>query len=227
MRVGCGIFVKTPGISPIKTRLARSVGNELALEFYKRSCSAVGELLGRLQLADPRVVPHWAVAELGGLEAPIWGGFSRVLQEGADLGARLHCVYSSLQDRFGNAMLLGADSPLLSVDDILCGVNALQSSSYALGRARDGGFYLLSGCQSIPEDVWIGTPYSVDSTANELLKRLSPVGSIAELSERGDVDTWEDLVAEFAVEPRADLLPMQQSLWDWVNSHLLKVSLSP
>ena len=39
------IFVKTPGISPIKTRLAVGIGQANAESFYKMSCQATGEVL--------------------------------------------------------------------------------------------------------------------------------------------------------------------------------------
>jgi glycosyltransferase A (GT-A) superfamily protein (DUF2064 family) len=37
MKLPLAVFVKTPGLSPIKTRLAASVGEQKALEFYRRS----------------------------------------------------------------------------------------------------------------------------------------------------------------------------------------------
>jgi len=42
MSVGLAIFAKTPGLSPVKTRLAASIGDEKACEFYQYSVAAGG-----------------------------------------------------------------------------------------------------------------------------------------------------------------------------------------
>lgn len=222
MKVACAVFVKTPGLSPIKTRLAARTGEALALEFYQRSCLAIQEVLTHAAAQDPLLVPHWAVAERAGLESPFWQDFPGILQTGDGLGPRLDGVYSQLQSRFGAALLLGADSPFLSPGDIRQATHHLRTQSFALGRARDGGFYLFAGRAPVPAPVWLGTPYSVATTASDLHRGLLPLGGIAELPLRGDVDTWDDLVSEFAVPLHREWLPRQQSLWEWVNSCLLK-----
>ncbi len=41
MSAAIAIFVKTPGLSPVKTRLAATIGEEKAKEFYLLSLKAV------------------------------------------------------------------------------------------------------------------------------------------------------------------------------------------
>jgi len=227
MRIACAVFVKTPGLSPIKTRLAARTGEALALEFYERSCRAIAELLETATKQAPQLLPHWAVAERAALDSPFWRDFPRVAQVGDGLGPRLDGVYSQLQSRFGAALLLGADSPLLSPDDILAGIRALESHPFALGRAKDGGFFLFAGREAVPSQVWLETPYSVSSTADELHQRIARLGGIAELPHRGDIDTWEDLVAEFSVPRNPAWLPVQRNLWEWVRSKLIDPPFAP
>ena len=227
MKVACAVFVKTPGLSPIKTRLAARTGEAIALEFYERSCRAIAELLETATQQAPQLLPHWAVAERAALDSSFWRDFPRVAQVGDRLGPRLDGVYSQLQSRFGAALLLGADSPLLSLDDILAGIRALESHPFALGRAKDGGFYLFAGREPVPSQVWLETPYSVASTADELHQRIARLGGIAELLLRGDIDTWEDLVAEFSVPRNPAWLPGQRNLWEWVRSELIDRPFAP
>jgi len=63
---GIAIFVKTPGLSPIKTRLAAHVGIERALEIYRASIDCVR---ASVDLACSRVElsAYWAVAEPEGM----------------------------------------------------------------------------------------------------------------------------------------------------------------
>ena len=41
MKIAIAIFVKTPNVSPLKTRLAASLGKEKSLHFYKLSLNSI------------------------------------------------------------------------------------------------------------------------------------------------------------------------------------------
>ena len=56
MNIAIAIFVKTPGISPIKTRLAASIGQQKAEDFYRLSLKS---LVSTLKEID--ITPYWAV----------------------------------------------------------------------------------------------------------------------------------------------------------------------
>ena len=67
------VFVKTPGLSPVKTRLAKGIGSENAKTFFVKSVKAVESIAHRiLKNNDVDCHPHWAVAENDGLSHELW-----------------------------------------------------------------------------------------------------------------------------------------------------------
>src|SRR5260221_460144 len=104
------VFVKTAGVSPVKTRLAASIGQEKAENFYSLSVKAIEATLKKLSAKDSNVVPYWAVAEKEALEVSRWSGFRRIFQRDGTLGHRLFSVYSELLKKHSTVLLIGADS---------------------------------------------------------------------------------------------------------------------
>ncbi|MBK6424113.1 MAG: DUF2064 domain-containing protein [Gemmatimonadetes bacterium] len=215
--VAVAIFVKTPGRSPAKTRLAAEIGAVAAAGCYERCLAVVEEVVATATARLPGMVPYWAVAESEGLTDPRWGAFALVGQGDGSLGHRLDRVYLDLLERHGAAVLLGADCPLLSPEDLLAAAGALRRGEpFVIGRAADGGYYLFGGRSSVPRDTWLAVPYSASDTAERFMALLG--GRVAELPELPDVDVAADLAAA-ARHPRAagrGLLPAQHELLQWL-----------
>ena len=217
------IFVKTPGLSPVKTRLARTIGREAAEEFYRLSVQAV-EAVVRRASEDGRLVPYWAVAEPDGLDHRLWRGFARVAQGGGGLGERLAHVYDELIGRHPFVLFLGADSPQISPGILLEAIDTLADAvgrSLVLGRSHDGGFYLFGGSESLSPDVWCDVPYSQSDTAEELAERLRRIAPVAELPKLCDVDCAEDLaLLREELWRLSPILPEQARVLEWVERHV-------
>ncbi len=214
------IFVKTPGYSPIKTRLAAAIGEARASEFHRLAARAVAEVVRVASEAqgDP-ITPYWAVAENAALDERSWSGFPCLWQGDGDLAARLDRVYSTLQSRHGRALLIGADAPQITVDLLRAACVALDDpdTPFVLGAASDGGFWLFGGRVPVTDDVWRGVTYSKSQTASELCSALAPLGRIAELPTLTDVDHVDDLPAlEDALTQLEAPLPAQQALRAWL-----------
>jgi uncharacterized protein len=213
------VFVKTPGLSPIKTRLAASAGAVVAREFYRRALTITESVVARAVLADADLTPYWAVAERDGLRDDRWQSFPTVWQGEGSLGPRLGRVYAELGAAHGTVLLIGADSPLLTPGHLR---NALQTVAagdrrFVLGRALDGGFYLFGGNAGVPAEVWNGVEYSLAHTADQLVGGLRPLGGMVEIPPLPDVDTLDDLRGLPAhSSPASPLLPSQRSLLEWV-----------
>jgi glycosyltransferase A (GT-A) superfamily protein (DUF2064 family) len=118
------------------------------------------------------------------------------MQQGDGLGSRLHYIYSTLLEQHTAAIVIGSDSPQLSVSNIEDAIVALSAGAiFALGGAKDGGFYLMGGTERLPQEIWESVPYSVASTGAELLRQLAPFGTVAELPVMGDLDEAGDIDA--------------------------------
>ncbi len=65
------VFVKTPGISPVKTRLAAKLGKETAEAFHLASARSVSSVVQELSQLDD-IQSYYAVAEKTALKHVFW-----------------------------------------------------------------------------------------------------------------------------------------------------------
>ena len=212
-------FVKTPGLSPVKTRLAAEIGATRAAEFYALAIESVRAVL-REVAARGIAKPVWAVAERGGLTHPLWQDCGRVEQGEGPLGERLDRVYRHLVTQSDHVLLIGADSPQVSASRLSQAVDHLeQGAPFVLGRCPDGGFYLFGGSKPLPESVWWETPWSSPETADAFQARVAEHGVVAPLPPLCDVDIADDLPRLFEdLESLGELLPAQAALHGWLRN---------
>ncbi|TAN08246.1 MAG: glycosyltransferase [Rhodanobacteraceae bacterium] len=216
MTTALAIFVKTPGHSPVKTRLAASIGAQAAIEFHRLSARAVAEVA---QSAGAGLQPCWAIAEKAALDDPLWRGLPRLWQGEGGLGARLHRVYTTLLARHERVLLVGADAPQLTLGLLLraCDVLNRPATPWVIGNARDGGFWLFGGRRPIAHEMWCGVRYSCADTARQLCASLDPPGTIATLPVLADVDRAPDLdTLEDTLAALPSPLPAQRALRHWL-----------
>lgn len=180
------IFVKTPSLSPVKTRLAAGIGKEAALAFYQLSLRCVQETV-----RSTDVIPYWAVGEQDGLTDPLWQNFTALWTGEGDLGERQHHIYETLLQKHDRVLLIGADAPQLSKNILEQAVVALDTSDFVIGPARDGGYYLFGGRVPTEQKIWASVPWSTSMTREKLEAALP--GKPAYLPFLTDVDTEYDL----------------------------------
>lgn len=180
------IFVKTPELSPVKTRLTQTIGAEKTLEFYYLCLNAVQEITNE---TDAKA--YWAVGEKEGLNNKLWNGFDRLYTGEGGLGERQSSIYNTLKNYHHNVMLLGADCPQLTPEILQNAFLKLQQNNYVIGPATDGGYYLLAGKRPVARDVWVNIPYSTPQTYKKLVAQLKE--PIARLQTLTDIDKYNDL----------------------------------
>ncbi len=222
--VGIAIFVKTPGISPLKTRLAATEGVEYAENWYRHAAAAVAEVA---TLSGATV--YWAVAESEGVNAEIWQNLPRVAQvecpesrQNAGLGARMHHVHQQLLARHSAAILLGADTPQLNIAVLRSIVDYLQASTprSAIAPASDGGFWLYGANSCAPLNTWESVRYSSADTLVQFELAMRNQGRIARFQSETDVDTAADLAICMDALSRLPLPSAKQRvLLTWMQTH--------
>lgn len=187
------VFGKTPGLSPIKTRLAATIGKKKANELYNLCVDSTQTTLEKFVQHNPEWRIVWAVGEKKGLEHPYWTErpFDKIWTGDGYLGTRLHQVYSTLIQEHEAVLLTGTDSPQLNPETFIDAAKHIEESGSVIGPASDGGFYLFGNTREIPQTVWESVPYSVETTRGELLKRV--VDDIPHLPEKSDLDIYEDI----------------------------------
>ncbi|MEO6226632.1 MAG: DUF2064 domain-containing protein [Thermomonas sp.] len=230
MHVGIAIFVKTPGHSPLKTRLAAGIGVDAARQFHLLAANAVAAVARHAQRDMPLVTPHWAVAETAALDDPAWASLPRIDQGEGDLGARMCHVTEHLLTHYDAALLLGADTAQITAADIAAAAHALQANQHAIGPSIDGGFWLFATRGNVPAAAWSTTPWSQANTAarfcdallgDALLSNALSDASVARLRSLRDADITDDLLPLLRDLDALDApLPEQQRLAEWLRAKL-------
>jgi uncharacterized protein len=187
------IFVKYPVPGQVKTRLAKSIGEEAAAGFYK---CCVEDTIARLKDAyssihicfDPRNTKELFSNWLG-------NGFTYFPQRGKDLGEKMRCAFEDVfRGSFTRAVLIGSDSPDLPADFLK---QAISASGPVIGPSSDGGYYLIGFNKDdfLPQ-AFNGISWSTEAVLRQtidILNRHNRTFSL--LAEWHDIDTIEDVRA--------------------------------
>lgn len=216
-RAGLAIFVKTPGYSPLKTRLAAGIGRQAAESFHLLAARAVAEVARAAEASLPGLACAWAVAERAALDDGMWSELPRVAQGAGDLGTRMRYVAEQLCREHGGAVLIGADAPQLCAADLTAAVRALDDHDCVIGPSVDGGFWLFGMRQPIPAQAWTATPWSQADTAQRFAAALG-TPRVARARLLRDADTAADLPPLLsALDALLKPLPAQVRLADWLR----------
>lgn len=224
-RGAIAIFVKTPGLSPIKTRLGRVIGTSAAEEFYALSVEATQEVcteaMRRASSVSLDLTAYWAVAEPTDAFHHVWHQFGNIFQGNGGLGERLARVYSELLRKHDFVILIGADCPQMPWQYLIEAASILRDveNRFVIGPAKDGGFYLFGGNAPLSEELWSRVPYSQSNTSVELMREIQALGEIRTLLSLVDIDTIDDL-RRLAVMDKCNngLLPAQLRVIEWSQS---------
>jgi uncharacterized protein len=190
--VAIAIFVKTPTLSPIKTRLAQTCGRQFAERFSMLSARAVMQV----SLLTKQPV-YWAVAETDEFADRFWSDQPRIHQGQGGLGARMWTVMQQLIQRHGAGLLLGADTPQIEPERLQPAIDWLAhpEARQCLGPARDGGFWCYGQNRATDQSLWNIAQYSTAKTAVEFQAAMRDQGEMQLLSELTDVDQLADLAS--------------------------------
>lgn len=190
------VFVKTPGLSPVKTRLASVLGQENAESFHlasARSVSAVIQSFSQLE----NIKSYYAVAEQSALKHSYWQDLPCIWQGEGGLGERMAHIYQTLLSEHDFVLLVGADIPQMTVTELQKASTWLthhEQARLAFGPSVDGGFWLLGGNCNIPQVIWKQVSYSEADTGTQFFNKIEKLGEIKTLASLLDADEADDLI---------------------------------
>lgn len=211
------IFVKTPGLSPIKTRLAAEIGTELAETWHHLAALAVAEVAQAAKIGPV----YFAVAEPGGVEHADWQSLPCLIQPEGDLGHRMERILEHCVKQHGRALLLGADSPQIEPDSLKQADQWLADPEprLVIGPAHDGGFWTFGANRALGLGSISSITYSQPETSEMFEKTLEGRGNWLRLDTLSDVDTLTTLrQTQCLMQNKKGLLPKQQALVGWVDT---------
>jgi uncharacterized protein len=186
-------FCKYPVEGKVKTRIAKTIGNEFAVKIYK----IFAEHTFRELLKTNTIVPYLFFTEKNDREKiQKWTGskFLLELQEGNDLGDRMYNACKKVIDKGSKkTVIIGTDIPDISSEIIRKAVKALDNSDVVIGPSNDGGYYLL-GMKKLHRALFSGIEWSSESVLSLTVEKLNILNlSYSMLPELIDVDTEDDL----------------------------------
>lgn len=192
------VFARLPELGKVKTRLAADVGDERALAIYE---AMLRDLIANIGNSTPETEieflwPPTAAANGAALRRA-FAHHSVAMQTGPTLGDRLSMALSErfFFHRTEKIVVIGADDPALTRDEIERAFALLESCEYVLGPAADGGYYLV-GCRALAFDpvVFQGIDWGTSTVLAATLQRIASLNqTVALLPERYDIDTRADL----------------------------------
>ena len=222
MTGGLAIFVKTPGSSPLKTRLAAGLGI-YSEHWYLLAVDAVKSIA--LEARDKTGISvYWAVAEHDAMQNMLWQSLPRLMQSDnaqAGLGERMGRVMRMLIRQHGYGILLGADAPQICDADIQAASVFLdhENPRLVLGPAHDGGFWCVGSNQIFPVTLWQSVMYSQPNTYADFVAAFSPFAETLILRTLSDVDEVTDLaLCQRELEALDNATPEQRALLEAFHS---------
>lgn len=209
------VFVKTPGLSPVKTRLAVSLGKQAAEAFHLAAAQSVSSVVQELSnLTD--IQSYYAVAEQTALNHDYWQDLSCVWQGEGGLGERMAHIYQKLLAEHDFVILVGADIPQMTAAELLVASAWLSHDEQVrliFAPSIDGGFWAFGGNCNIPQAIWTDVVYSEADTGVQFFNKIEQLGDVKILAALRDVDEVSDLLPlRDALLNLAEPLPEQHEL---------------
>ena len=182
------IFARNPELGKCKTRLAKVIGNEAALEIYKYLLNHTAEISEKIK-ADKFVFYSDDIKK-----EDLWNKdiFRKKLQYGTDLGARMENAFTELfQLNYEKVIIIGSDLLDLNTKHVDDAFQLLETNELVIGPAKDGGYYLL-GMKNLHLDVFKNKDWGTSTVFKETIKDIQN-SNYALMEELNDIDTFEDI----------------------------------
>ncbi len=188
------LFCKAPIPGQVKTRLIPPLTDEEAANLH---CKLTRKTLATATQNELCAVQLWCSPLTG---HPFFQELNQTylvelcLQQGADLGERMHHAFCQALTKYKQAIIIGCDCPSLTGEDISRALTWLtQGNDCVIAPAEDGG-YVLIGLTKPQEQLFKDMPWSTDRVSAMTRERLIALNlRHQELTRQWDVDTPVDL----------------------------------
>jgi rSAM/selenodomain-associated transferase 1 len=184
------IFIRNPIYGKVKTRLAKDIGDEKALQVYQLLLNHT------LNITKPLKCSKFVYYSDEVSDQDIWDNqnYIKRLQNGNDLGERMYFAMKDLFEAgFTKVLIIGSDCFQLKTEILEEAIIMLDQNSSVLGPAIDGGYYLL-GLTSLIPDLFFNKEWSSEKVAQQTMDDFVRLGiSYDFLEELNDIDDATDL----------------------------------
>lgn len=182
------IFIKNPKKGKVKTRLASTLGDDMALKIYMELLEHTRNLAE--QIDATRLVYYSDFIDSNDEWSP--DHFEKRVQSGEDLGERMANAFREVLKAHQKAVIIGSDCASLTVNIIKDGFRHLDSNDFVMGPAMDGGYYLL-GMNAFYPEVFQDIEWSTETVAAYTIDKIDAIKkSFSLLPLLSDIDHEED-----------------------------------
>lgn len=185
------VFVRNPELGRVKTRLAKSIGDQAALETYKILSKHTSKIISEID-SDQLIFYSDKIQD-----NDIWTATNckKQIQTKGDLGQKMLAAFQyGFSLGYQKILIIGSDLYSLCPKHIESAFEQLENYDVVIGPALDGGYYLL-GLNFIIPKIFKQKQWSTSSVLKETLSDLKKF-NVNLLEPLNDIDTYEDLKKE-------------------------------
>lgn len=186
------IFVRKPELGKVKTRLAATLGDELALKIYTKL------LLHTLKITMPIPCTKFVFYFDDIDEKDIWNndGYIKRKQVEGDLGVKMkHAFEQVVSEGYNRICIIGSDCFELTTLTIQNALTSLKTNNIVIGPAKDGGYYLL-GMDKVYNFIFEDKQWSTNNLMQETIESIREHELSYKLLEKlTDIDEEKDVPA--------------------------------
>ena len=217
------MFVRSPEKGTVKTRLSAGLDEQVVLELYRCFVLDLVRTLSRGPFAL-HICFHPPGSETQ-IRQWLGEGHTYSAQKGNDLGERMEAAFlEAFAQGFREVLLMGSDSPDITVELLEEALGSLKSNHAVIGPALDGGYYLVgfnAGC--LLHDVFAGMDWGTAGVHERTMQVFTEHGyDVHVLPVWRDIDTCDDIRA-FMREHRETPLGTLRTL-DYLREHMERMT---
>ena len=182
------IFTRNPVLGKIKTRLAREIGDKMALDIYNKLLLHTHRV--SKSAGCNKVVYYSDKIDFNDIfENDV---FSKAVQAGDGLGERMeNAFFEAFSNNYHKVVIIGSDIFGLTTNIINSAFEALENNDFVIGPAKDGGYYLL-GMRRMHKDVFRNKNWSTEIVFKQTIASFGNSGYFV-LPVLSDLDTLDDV----------------------------------
>jgi len=190
------VFARYPNKGKVKTRLAKEIGEETALKFYKSCAENTFEECKKLKSESILLYLYYSDVKDKTFITK-WAGFDFIInpQSGTSLGEKMKNAFDEVLSKgIKKAVIIGSDVPDINTKIIKDSFDILNYADAVIGPSTDGGYYLL-GMKKVYDYLFEDIKWSTNSvfaeTCNRIIKNKLTYFVLPKLI---DIDVKEDFL---------------------------------
>lgn len=184
------VFARNPELGKVKTRLARTIGDDGALIIYRALLERVAQVTSQVD-ASKAIYYSEFIDDVDQFDSM---NFAKHVQEGDGLGERMKNAFNDAIERgFVKSIIVGSDCYELDPTIIEKAFDELDNHDVVIGPAKDGGYYLL-GMKELHPQLFENKNWGTSDVLLDTILDVKELGlSYAMMDTLTDVDSEEDL----------------------------------